>query len=104
MMKDDALTFAENGTYFVIIYGQTGSEDRKGVGEVHLWFRLNSENMASSNAVQSVSLICRMVLPVRAGDKLQLAFSTDATNDRLEFVASEPGMDSMFLTMFKSSA
>ncbi len=105
------ITFSEAGTYFVMAAAQVGSADGKGKGSVRLWMRQNGEDVANSNTVQTITtgftavLVCQGVAEIKAGDKLELAFSVSKEGEGLGLIASkppaEPGVPSMIFSAFK---
>ncbi|CAF4069251.1 unnamed protein product [Adineta steineri] len=110
--NDGVIEFEESGTYFMMGAGQIGSYDGKGIGDVHLWMRLNGKDIKDSNTVQTVDddttvLVCQVVTKIEAGDKLELMFSADVAKGKLGFVTSQPGskekVPSMVFSAFKSS-
>ncbi|CAF1202200.1 unnamed protein product [Adineta steineri] len=106
------MEFEEPGTYFVMASAQVGSDNEDGIGDVHLWMKLNGKDMANSNTIQTVNkdtsvLICQTAIVIKAGDKLQMVFSADVSEGTLGLVASKPrkesAVPSMILSVFKSS-
>ena len=105
------LEFNEPGTYLVIAAGQVGSRRGRGIGDVHIWIRFNGQDLANSNTIQTVYhdtavLFCQAILVIKAGDRVQVMFSTDVTEGILGLVASkphgEPEVPSMIFSAFKS--
>lgn len=109
--KDSFIEFRESGTYFIIAAAQVGSLDEQGIGDVHLWMRLNGEDMENSNTMQSITnsdttvLISQTVVRLRSSDKLQVMFSTDTTTGKLGLVAftptNEPTIPSIIFSAFR---
>ncbi|CAF1002086.1 unnamed protein product [Adineta steineri] len=106
------IEFEESGTYFVMAAAQCGSDKDDGIGDVHLWMKLNGKNIANSNTIQTVNkdtavLVCQTAMVIQAGDKLEMIFSTDVTSGTLGLVASKPhkesAVPSMIVSVFKSS-
>ena len=105
------ITFKEAGTYFVMAAGQVGSADGNGKGTVRLWARQNGEDVANSNTEQTILpgftavLVCQGVAEIKAGDKLELAFSVSKAGEKLGLIASkpkgEPAIPSMIFSAFK---
>lgn len=105
------ITFKEAGTYFVMAAGQVGSTDGKGKGTVRLWVKQNGEDVANSNTEQTIHpgftavLVCQGVAEIKAGDKLELAFSVSKAGEKLGLIASkpagEPAIPSMIFSAFK---
>ncbi len=105
------ITFAESGTYFVMAAAQVGSTDGKGKGTVRLWMRQNGEDVSNSNTEQTITpgftavLVCQGVAEIKAGDKLELAFSASKGSSGLGLIASkpkgEPSVPSMIFSAFK---
>src|SRR5258708_31063347 len=105
------ITFSEAGTYFVMAAAQVGSADSKGKGAVRLWMRQNGEDVSNSNTEQTITagftavLVCQGVTEIKAGDKLELAFSVSKGGEGLGLIASkpkgEPGVPSMIFSAFK---
>jgi hypothetical protein len=105
------ITFNEAGTYFVMAAAQVGSADGKGKGTVRLWMRQNGEDVSNSNTEQTISggftavLVCQGVAEIKAGDKIELAFSVSKGGEGLGLIASkpkgEPGVPSMIFSAFK---
>lgn len=110
--NNDIIRFQESGIYFLMGAAQVGSFSAQSVGDVHLWMRLNQEDMANSNTIQTIVnkdtavLVCQTVVVLKAGDQLQLMFSTDVTTGTLGLVATkppnEPWVPSMIFSAFKS--
>ncbi|CAF0892647.1 unnamed protein product [Adineta steineri] len=106
------LEFEESGTYFMMAAAQVGSDEDDGIGDVHLWMKLNGKDIANSNTIQTVNkdtavLVCQTAMVIQAGDKLEMIFSTDVTSGTLGLVASKPhkesAVPSMIISVFKSS-
>ncbi|CAF3817222.1 unnamed protein product [Adineta steineri] len=106
------IEFEESGTYFVMAAAQCGSDENDGIGDVHLWMKLNGKDIANSNTIQTVNkdtavLVCQTAMVIQAGDKLEMIFSTDVTSGTLGLVASKPhkesAVPSMIVSVFKSS-
>ena len=108
----DFIEFLDAGTYFLMAAAQVGSFEGQGIGDVHLWMRLNGEDMANSNAIETIFktdtavLVSQTVVVLEAGDKVQVMFSTDATEGKLGFVfteaGGEPAVPSIIFSAFKS--
>ena len=108
----DFVEFLDSGTYILIAAAQVGSADRRGIGDVHLWMRLNGEDMANSNAIQTIYetdtsvLVIQTVVVLKAGDQVQVMFSTDPTEGQLGLVfteaGKEPAVPSIIFSAFKS--
>ena len=110
--NNDTILFNASGTYFLIAAAQVGSDGGGGLGDVHLWFRLNGQDMDNSNTIQTVNndtavLICQTAVVLQTGDQLQLMLSTDVTTGTLGIVATvpqnEPTVPSMIFSAFRSS-
>jgi hypothetical protein len=109
--SEGTITFAEAGTYFVMAAAQVGSADGKGKGAVRLWMRQNGEDVSNSNTEQTITpgftavLVCQGVAEIKAGDKLELAFSASKGGEGLGLIASkpkgEPSVPSMIFSAFK---
>ncbi|CAF4440605.1 unnamed protein product, partial [Adineta steineri] len=61
---------------------QCGSDENDGIGDVRMWFRLNGEDMADSNTIQTVEkdtavLVCQTAVELKTGDKLEIVIATD---------------------------
>ncbi|CAF1354457.1 unnamed protein product [Adineta steineri] len=106
------LEFEESGTYFVMAAAQVGSDKEDGIGDVHLWMKLNGKDIANSNTIQTVNrdtsvLVCQTAIKIKAGDKIEMAFSTDVTEGTAGLVASKPhkesAVPSIIVSVFKSS-
>ncbi|CAF0769198.1 unnamed protein product [Adineta steineri] len=106
------LEFEESGTYFVMAAAQCGSDKEDGIGDVHLWMKLNGKDIANSNTIQTVNkdtsvLVSQTAIEIKAGDKIEMAFSADVTDGTVGLVASKPhkesAVPSMILSVFKSS-
>ncbi|CAF4216006.1 unnamed protein product, partial [Adineta steineri] len=91
---------------------QVGSEDDDGVGDVRMWFRLNGEDMADSNTIQTVEkdtavLVCQTAIEIKTGDKLEIVIATDVTQGTLGLVAAKPhkeaAVPSIIVSVFKST-
>ncbi|CAF4211802.1 unnamed protein product, partial [Adineta steineri] len=70
------LEFEESGTYFVMAAAQVGSDKEDGIGDVHLWMKLNGKDIANSNTIQTVNrdtsvLVCQTAIKIKAGDKIE---------------------------------
>ncbi|CAF4264073.1 unnamed protein product, partial [Adineta steineri] len=71
------LEFEESGTYFIMAAAQCGSDENDGIGDVHLWMKLNGKDIANSNTIQTVNkdtavLVCQTAMVIQAGDKLEM--------------------------------
>jgi hypothetical protein len=119
--QDDALkgitnskgvvTFNEAGTYFVMAAAQVGSTEANGQGTVRMWMRQNGQDVGNSNTEQSIAagftavLVCQGVAEIKAGDKLEMAFSVSSGGEGLGFIASkpkgEPVVPSVIFSAFK---
>ncbi|CAF4160905.1 unnamed protein product [Adineta steineri] len=106
------IAFEESGTYFMMAAAQVGSEDDDGVGDVRMWFRLNGEDMADSNTIQTVEkdtavLVCQTAIEIKTGDKLEIVIATDVTQGTLGLVAAKPhkeaAVPSIIVSVFKST-
>jgi hypothetical protein len=105
------LTFKEAGTYFVMAAGQVGSSDPNGQGTVRLWMRQNGKDVDNSNTEQTILpgftavLVCQGIAEIKAGDKLELAFSVSKAGVGLGLIASKPNgeaaVPSMIFSAFK---
>ena len=105
------ITFKEPGVYFVMAAGQVGSADGKGKGTVRLWVKQNGQDVANSNTEQTILpgftsvLVCQGVAEIKAGDKIELAFSASKGGEKLGLIASkpknEPAVPSMIFSAFK---
>ena len=110
--NNDIIQFQESGIYFLMAAAQVGNLSAQSIGDVHLWMRLNQEDMANSNTIQTIVnkdtgvLVCQTVVVLKAGDQLQLMFSTEVTTGVLGLVATkppnEPWVPSMIFSAFKS--
>ena len=104
-----AITFKEAGTYFVMAAAQVGSTAAKGKGTVRLWMRQNGQDVANSeqtiNAGFTAVLVCQGVAEIKAGDKLEVAFSASTGGEGLGLIASkpkgEPVVPSVIFSTFK---
>ena len=110
--NNGTILFNASGTYFLMAAAQVGSDGGGGLGDVHLWFRLNGQDMNNSNTIQTVNndtavLVCQTAVILQIGDQLQLIFSTDVTTGTLGIVATqpqnEPTVPSMIFSAFRSS-
>ena len=119
--QDDALkgitnskgvvTFKEAGAYFVMAAAQVGSADAKGKGTVRMWMRQNGQDVANSNTEQTIAtgftavLVCQGVAEIKAGDKLEVAFSVSSGGEGLGLIVSkpkgEPVVPSLIFSAFK---
>ncbi|CAF0856985.1 unnamed protein product [Adineta steineri] len=106
------LEFEESGIYFVMAAAQCGSDKEDGIGDVHLWMKLNGKDIANSNTIQTVNkdtsvLVSQTAIEIKAGDKIEMAFSTDITEGTAGLVASKPhresAVPSIIVSVFKSS-
>ncbi|CAF0723008.1 unnamed protein product [Adineta steineri] len=106
------LEFEESGTYFVMAAAQVGSDKEDGIGDVHLWMKLNGKDIANSNTIQTVNrdtsvLVCQTAIKIKAGDKIEMVFSTDVSEGTVGLVATKPhkesAVPSMIVSVFKSS-
>ena len=105
------VTFKEAGTYFVMAAGQVGSTGGTGRGRVRLWMRQNGKDVDNSNTEQTIVpgftavLVCQGVAEIKAGDKLELAFSVSKEGSGLGLIASKPkgeaAVPSMIFSAFK---
>jgi hypothetical protein len=105
------ITFKDSGTYFVMAAGQVGSTDANGKGTVRLWMRQNGKDVDNSNTEQTILpgftavLVCQGVAEIKAGDKLELAFSVSKEGEGLGLIASKPkgeaAVPSMIFSAFK---
>ena len=112
--KNDIIEFKESGVYFLLAAAQVGSLKGKGIGDVHLWMRLNGQDVANSNTIQTIKyndtsvLVSQGVAAIQAGDKLQVIFSTDVTKGTLGLVATqplgEPLVPSIIFSAFKANS
>ncbi|CAF1406724.1 unnamed protein product [Adineta steineri] len=100
------------GTYFVIAAVQVASEDNNGIGDLHLWMKLNGNDIPNSNTIQSINkdtgvLICQSAIEIKVGDKLQMVYSTDVAQGKIGLVATqphnEPLVPSIIMSIWKSS-
>ena len=108
----DFIEFLDAGTYILIAAAQVGSFEGRGIGDVHLWMRLDGENMAHSNTIHSIwntdtgVLVCQTVIVLEAGDQVQVMFFTDPTQGKLGLVYTEPNDESaapgIIFSAFKS--
>ncbi|CAF1435874.1 unnamed protein product [Adineta steineri] len=110
--NNGVMEFEESGTYFVMAAAQVGSDDDNGVGDVHMWFRLNGEDMADSNTIQTVEkdtavLVCQTAVELKKGDKLEVVLATDVTEGTLGLVATKPhkesAVPSIIVSVFQST-
>ncbi|CAF4176257.1 unnamed protein product, partial [Adineta steineri] len=110
--KNGVIKFREAGTYFIIAAVQVASEDNNGIGDFHLWMKLNGNDIPNSNTIQSINkdtgvLICQSAVEIKVGDKLQMAYSTDVAQGKIGLVAThphnEPLVPSIIMSIFKSS-
>jgi hypothetical protein len=107
-----AITFQEAGTYFLMAAAQLGSSDGYGKGTVRLWMRQNGQDVGNSNTEQTIVdgftavLVCQGVAEIKAGDKIELVFSTSKPGQKLGLIASkpkgEPAVPSMIFSAFKA--
>ena len=105
------VTFKEAGTYFVMAAAQVGSTFPKGTGTVRLWMCQNGKDVDNSNTEQSITpgftavLVCQGVAEIKAGDKLELAFSVSKAGEGLGLLATKPkneaAVPSMIFSAFK---
>ena len=109
--RNGTIVFREGGTYFLIAAAQVGSQNEQGNGDVHLWLRLNGQDLANSNSIQTVKgntavLNSQTVAILRRGDRIQVMFSTDVSDGTLGLVASQPNgepfVSSLIFSAFKS--
>ncbi len=106
-----AITFKEAGVYFVMAAAQVGSENGKGSGTVRLWMKQNGKDVDNSNTEQTIDgtftavLVCQGVAEVKAGDKIELAFSVSKGGESLGLIATkpkgEPVVPSLIFSAFK---
>ncbi|CAF0894565.1 unnamed protein product [Adineta steineri] len=110
--KNGIIKFREAGTYFVIAAVQVASEDNNGIGDFHLWMKLNGNDIPNSNTIQSINkdtgvLICQSAIEIKVGDKLQMVYSTDVAHGKIGLVATqphnEPLVPSIIMSIMKSS-
>ncbi|CAF1114187.1 unnamed protein product [Adineta steineri] len=110
--NNGVMEFEEPGTYFVLAAAQCGSDNNDGIGEVRVWMRLNGEDMADSNTIQSIDkdtavLVCQTAVEIKRGDKLEIMYSADVTEGTLGLVASKPhkesAVPSMIVSVFQST-
>ena len=106
------IKFSEPGTYYLMATAQVGSYGDQGVGDVHLWLRLNKKDIENSNTIQTVNkdtsiLVTQTVVVIREGDQVQVVFSTRVSKGKLGLVASQPengpAVPSIIVSAFKSS-
>jgi hypothetical protein len=107
------ITFKEAGTYFLMAAAQVGSAE-KGSGTVRLWMKQNGKDVDNSNTEQTITpnftavLVCQGVAEVKAGDKIELAFSVSKAGEGLGLIATapkgEPAVPSMIFSAFKADA
>jgi len=90
------VTFKEAGTYFVMAAAQVGSTEANGQGTVRMWMRQNGQDVGNSNTEPNITagftavLVCQGVAEIKAGDKLEMAFSVSSGGLNKEFIASKP--------------
>ena len=90
------ITFKDAGTYFVMAAAQVGSAEGTGKGTVRLWTKQNGKDVDNSNTEQTIEpgftavLVCQGVAEIKAGDKLELAFSVSKAGEGLGLIASKP--------------
>ncbi|CAF4356177.1 unnamed protein product, partial [Adineta steineri] len=110
--NNGVMEFEESGTYFVMAAAQCGSDDDDGVGDVRMWLRLNGEDMADSNTIQTVEkdtavLVCQTAVELKKGDKLEVVLATDVTQGTLGLVATKPhkesAVPSIIVSVFQST-
>ncbi|CAF1406747.1 unnamed protein product [Adineta steineri] len=110
--KNGVIKFREVGTYFVIAAVQVASGDNNGIGDLHLWMKLNGNDIPNSNTIQSINkdtgvLICQSAIEIKVGDKLQMVYSTDVAQGKIGLVATqphnEPLVPSIIMSIMKSS-
>ncbi|CAF1354496.1 unnamed protein product [Adineta steineri] len=110
--NNGVMEFEESGTYFVMAAAQVGSDEDNGIGDVRMWLRLNGEDMADSNTIQTVEkdtavLVCQTAVELKSGDKLEVVLATDVTEGTLGVVATKPhkeaAVPSIIVSVFKST-
>ncbi|CAF1052659.1 unnamed protein product [Didymodactylos carnosus] len=87
--KGGRITFQQSGTYMIIVNVQVGA--LTGIGDLHLWFRLNGSDVSNSNVVRSLVnendvsiLLNQLAIELESGDYIELVYST--TNSRLGII------------------
>lgn len=107
--KLSQMTFAHAGTYNIQFSGQLHNNGGGGAGNtVNIWFRLNGNNIPSSNTKVTVPSNApyvvaswNFIVSVAAGDYVELVFSSDNANVGFDHVAADatnPAVPSLIFT------
>jgi hypothetical protein len=99
------VTIKESGVYFVMVEGQGGmvkqNQSQGGGGYVKLWIQKNGELVSNTVSEKYVTetaagtFVTQSVMPLKKGDSISVAFSSNKPGAGLVMIEDEPKATSM---------